>query len=265
MHARRTARAVRQMVVNHGWAATVRTAQENLKRKLRRSSPGESITWLSSDVHEFDRRYGVDTSGLVWADELKTGNSNDAWNTAYYAIPPSVFSRVMAQLPESFVAGATFVDLGCGKGRALLLASEYPFAQIIGVEITSRLHRVAINNVERYTTTRQAEGRRDGPPVRVLLEDAAHYQLPSGPLVIYLYNPFCRPVLEKVLANLEQSLVHDPRAAAVLYINSEVRDALERAPFLQQVWSATIAMDASDRLADRVGSSAEDCAIYLAR
>lgn len=265
MYARRTARAVKQMVTNHGWTAAVRIAGDRLRQKLRRPPVGDNITWLPTAEHEFDRKYSVDTSGLVWGDELKTGSRSDAWNTAYYAIPPSVFHHVMAQLSMSFLADATFIDLGCGKGRALLLASEYPFRQVIGVEISPKLHRVAVENVERYTAARCADGRGSGPPVHVLLQDAAQYPFPDGPLVVYLYNPFCRPVLERMLANLDRSLAGDPREAAVLYINHELRDVLDRAPFLQQMWSATIAMDANDRLADRVGSSAEDCAIYLTR
>jgi SAM-dependent methyltransferase len=266
MHARRTARAVRQLVVNHGWTAAMRTARDRLKRKLRRASPfADTTTWLPTAQHEFDIRYGVDTSGLVWGVDLKTGSRSDAWNTAYYAIPPSVFHRVMAQVPETLLRSATFIDLGCGKGRAVLLASEYPFAQVVGVEIAPQLYRVAVDNAERYTAVRQALGRSAGPPVQVLLEDAAQYPFPAGPLVVYLYHPFCRPVLDKVIANLSQSLAHEPRDVAVLYINHELHDLLDRAPFLQQVWSATVAMDANDRLADRVGSSAEDCVVYLTR
>jgi len=244
----------------------MRTAQDRLRQKLRRRVPAaDPITWLPTAVHEFDRQYGVDTSGLVWSVDLNTGSPNDAWNTAYYAIPPSVFHRVMAQVPESFLRGTTFIDLGCGKGRALLLASEYPFASIIGVEIAPQLHRVAVENVAGYSAARQAEGCSGVPPVHVLLEDATQYQFPSGPLVLYLYNPFCRPVLDKVIANLGRSLAREPRDVAVLYINHELHDALDRAPFLRRLWNATVAMDPGDRLADRVGSSAEDCAIYLTR
>jgi SAM-dependent methyltransferase len=254
------------MVANHGWAAAMRTAHDRLRRKLRRpAAAADPITWLPTATHEFDCQYGVDTSGLVWSVDLKTGSRNDAWNTAYYAIPPSVFHRVMARVPESFLRGTTFIDLGCGKGRALLLASEYRFASIIGVEIVPQLRRIALENVARYSAARQAEGRSGTPPSRVLLEDAAQYQFPSVPLVLYLYNPFCRPVLDKVIANLGRSLAREPRNVAVLYINHELHDALDRAPFLRRLWSATVAMDANDRLADRVGSSAEDCAIYLTR
>jgi SAM-dependent methyltransferase len=267
MYVRRTARDMRQMVANHGWAAAARTARERLREKLRRSDPAteDALTWLPTAEHEFDRRYSVDTSGLVWGVDLRTGSPSDAWNTAYYGIGPSVFHRVMAQVPETLRRTATFIDLGCGKGRAVLLASQYPFAHAIGVEIAPQLHRVALENVARYTVARNAEGRPAGAPMSVLLEDAARYHFPSGPLVVYLYHPFCRPVLDRVLRNLGRSFAENPRTAAVIYINHELRDALDRAPYLQQVWSETVEMDASDRLADRVGSSREDCAVYLTR
>jgi SAM-dependent methyltransferase len=266
MYARRTARAVRQMVVNHGWAATVRTAHQRLKQRFRRRRPvAEDTTWLPTAEHEFDRRYGVDTSGLVWGADLKSGSRSDAWNTAYYAIPPSVFHRVMAQLPESYLRGATFIDLGCGKGRALLLAAEYPFAGVVGVEIAPQLHRIAIENVTRYEAARRAEGCSVASSIHVLHEDAAQYTFPAGPLVVYLYHPFCRPVLDKVLTNLARTFENEPRDIVILYINHELRDALDRAPFLRQMWNATVVMDANDRLADRIGSSAEDCAIYVTR
>lgn len=265
MYVRRTARNVRQMVANHGWAAAARDARDRLRKKLRRSPPAtaDAITWLPTAEHEFDRRYGVDTSGLVWGLDLKTGSRSDAWNTAYYGIGPSVFHRVMAQVPESHQRGATFIDLGCGKGRAVLLASQYPFAHVIGVEIAPPLHQVAVENVARYTAARNREAEPGAAPMSVLLEDAARYRFPSGPLVVYLYHPFCRPVLNQVLRNLGHSLADDPRPATVIYINHELRDALDRTPYLRQVWSATVEMDASDRLADRVGSSREDCAVYL--
>jgi SAM-dependent methyltransferase len=254
------------MVANHGWAAAMRTAGDRLKKRLRRlpSPPTDMTTWLPTAEHEFDRQYGVDTSGLVWSVDLKTGSPNDAWNTAYYGIGPSVFHHVMAQVPEPQQRTATFIDLGCGKGRAVLLASQYPFAQVIGVEIAPQLHRIAVENVARYSSARLADAC-DVAPMHILLDDAANYRFPTGPLVLYLYHPFCRPVLEKVLRNLGRSLAEGPRNAAVIYINHELRDALDCAPYLQQVWSATVAMDASDRLADRVGSSAEDCAVYVTR
>ena len=48
-----------------------------------------------------------------------------------------------------------FVDLGSGKGRTLLLASEYPFRRIVGVELSPKLHRIAKTNVEKFRSEEQ--------------------------------------------------------------------------------------------------------------
>jgi hypothetical protein len=260
---RRAFREARQIVANHGWRVAAAAARERLRAKLARHprQPERDPTlWQPTDEHAFDREHGVDTSGLIRGEALATGSRNDLWNTAYYGIGVSVFHRVLEQVPARFRDGATFIDLGCGKGRALLLASEYPFRQVVGVEIVPSLHGIALENATRYVSRH-----REAPPIDVLLGDAARYVFPNGPLLLYLYHPFCRPVLERVLKNLGESLERERREVAVVYINDELRDALDRAPFLERIWKATVAMDAMDCLADRVGSSAEDCTVYLSR
>lgn len=250
------------MIVNQGWTAAAGTVADRLRKKLQRNSLksqpiAPDVEWSSTERHPFDLEHGVDTSGLIWGENLASGSRNDAWNTAYYGIAPSVFRAVMAQLPAELRSGATFIDIGSGKGRAAMLASQYSFEKVIGVEIAPDLHRIATENVARFIPKGT-----DCAPVELMLADAAAYTFPAGPLVVYLYHPFCRPVLERVLRNLGQSLADQPREAAVVYINLELRDVLDRAVFLKRVWSGMVEMDAADRLADRVGSNAEDCAIY---
>jgi SAM-dependent methyltransferase len=263
MYWRRAFREARQIVANHGWRAAAATAHGRLRAKWARrhgQPEADRTLWQSTDEHAFDRENGVDTSGLIRGEALATGSRNDLWNTAYYGIGVSVFHRVLEQVPARFREGATFIDLGCGKGRALLLASGYPFRQVVGVEIVPSLHAIAVENARRYLA-----GRPDAPRIDVLLGDAASFVFPSGPVLLYLYHPFCRPVLEQVLKNLGESLEREPREVAVVYINDELRDALDRVPFLKRIWTATVGMDAMDCLADRVGSSAEDCTVYLSR
>jgi SAM-dependent methyltransferase len=88
-------------------------------------------------VHPFDERFGVDTSGLIY--ELASGHQNDAYNNGYFAVAPSVFHSVMQAVRDRLALDYrrfSFVDVGSGKGRALLLASDYPFREIIGVELS---------------------------------------------------------------------------------------------------------------------------------
>lgn len=248
----------RQAVVNHGWGDATLTASRSLLTRLHRPpiSVAASVRWQNTAQHSFDAEHGVDTSGLIWGADLSTNSSNAAWTTAYYGVAPSIFHSVVGHLPAS-LRGATFIDMGSGKGRAVMLATLYPFGKVVGVELSPELHAIASTNLAAYTHHSPQHA-----PVELVQGDAAAYAFPDGPLVVYLYHPFCRPVLRQVLANLRVSLEAQPRPAAVIYINAELREMLDRAPFLKCRWSETLEMDAPDLLADRIGSSQEECALY---
>jgi SAM-dependent methyltransferase len=257
---RRAVRGWRQMLVNQGWKPTLQSAGQHMLRRIRPVSPQSSDeTWQSTTIHAFDEQYGTDTSGLIWGEDLSSGSPNDAWITGYYGIAPSVFHRMMRGLPED-LSSYTFLDLGSGKGRALMLATHYGFAEILGVEISPPLHELATANLARY-----AAPERICRNAHALLQDATSFPFPLVPLVVYLNHPFCRPVLEQVLENLRGSLARHPRPLWMVYINPETRSVLDRAPFLELVWEGTLSMAAEDRLADRMGSSQEEVAIYRGR
>src|SRR5580704_425289 len=122
-------------------------------------------------VHPFDERFGVDTSGLVY--ELPSGHQHDQYNNGYFAVAPSVFHSIMQALRDRLQLDYrrfSFVDVGSGKGRALMLASDYPFREIMGVELSPELDRVARANIARYT------GRRHRTPISSIQGDAAEFQ-----------------------------------------------------------------------------------------
>src|SRR3984957_17090364 len=102
-------------------------------------------------VHPFDERFGVETSGLIY--ELPSGHQHDLHNNGYFAVAPSVFHSIMRAMLEQLhldFQRFRFVDLGSGKGRALLLASDYPFREIIGVELSPELDQIARANIAHY-------------------------------------------------------------------------------------------------------------------
>src|SRR5580704_13113381 len=81
-------------------------------------------------VHPFDEKYGTDTGGYLSPQEIATGRAHDAFNFGYSAIAPSVFREACRRWRDTLPVAAqrltaySFVDLGAGKGRALLLAAE---------------------------------------------------------------------------------------------------------------------------------------------
>lgn len=260
MLSRRAIRGWHQMLINQGVSATFGTALTRLRQRMhpdqREESPPGSETWQAGSQHPFDTQYGVDTSGLIWGEDLLSDGRSARWSTAYYGIAPSVFHAAMAHVPAD-LSQYTFIDIGSGKGRAVMLATRYPFAEIHGVELAPELHAIAESNLRTFRAATQTEA-----PVHLNCVDAAEFPLPRKPLVLFFYHPFCKPVLKRVLRNLETSLRAYPRQIYIIYINTELRDVLNRATFLEKISEETLGMSTEDRLADRIGSSVEECAIY---
>jgi SAM-dependent methyltransferase len=153
----------------------------------------------------------------------------------------------------------TFADVGSGKGRALLLACDYPFREIIGIELSPELDRVARANIARY------RGGRHHPPVISLLGDAAEFAWPPGPLIVYMWNAFTRPVMERVFKNLETSLAQQPRELYLVYIHPELDSMLAGVPWLIRLWQDELAMSEEDYSAWAFPNRAEVCAVYSGR
>jgi tRNA G46 methylase TrmB len=61
---------------------------------------------------------------------------------AYHAVPAWLIRETLNSIPLQPNVFA-FIDMGSGKGRALLVASEFPFARIVGVEISRELSGIA--------------------------------------------------------------------------------------------------------------------------
>lgn len=113
---------------------------------------------------------------------------------------------------------ATFVDVGAGMGRVVLLAARRPFRAVVGVELSPALVAVARDNL-----VAADDPRRVARDVRIVRADAARYAFPRGDLVVYLYNPFRAPVLQALLRRLQRGparevvlLYHTPVERAVI-------------------------------------------------
>jgi SAM-dependent methyltransferase len=170
----------------------------------------------------FDAVHGTDTGRPVSADQLNGVGDHGADAVFYWPTDPVSFDRMLdAVAPD--LPGASFVDVGSGKGRMLLLAAHRPFAQLIGVEFSPPLCKIAERNVAIYRT-----GHPNLPPIRTDCADAATWPIPDGPLIVYLFDPFGPAVLAPLIDNLRASLERDPRPCRVLY-RAPAHDAVLRA------------------------------------
>ena len=219
--------------------------------KLRLQHLPQASFRESPEPHPFDRLHGTDTSGHIPGEQLGGNTPSDLYNTAYYGISPSSLTHALQLLPEP-PNGFTFVDLGCGKGRALLVAAQFPFERILGVELSAELCRIA-----RATAVPH-------PHIDIQQQDATSVTYPGTPLLVYLYHPFLKPVLCRVLANLERQRRNSRYPTYLLYASGHYAKVIARFPFLQQVLEYSIPLSAEDAAADRHGISHERYTLYRA-
>ncbi len=165
-------------------------------------------------ARKWDRDNDVDTAGSIRLDTLDVvGPHRDQGNECVCTSPKS-FAFIMKSLPPH-LADYTFIDIGSGKSRTLLLASHYPFASIVGVEFAKELVEIARRNIATYKNPGQK-----CRAIIVVEADATTYEFPDTPLLVYFYNPFSKDVFDLVMSNLASSLERHPRGCFVVYGSS---------------------------------------------
>lgn len=142
----------------------------------------------SSD--DFDQKYGVDTAKIV---QIVPTNCDNFIHGTRYSPSPENAVRWSIENCGMPLEDTTFVDIGAGKGRALIVALAYPFRKIVGIEYSSELARICRRNIDNVGDTDRCE---------VITQDAVEYDFPGGNLLVFLYNPFDAVVLRQVLTKL---------------------------------------------------------------
>lgn len=154
------------------------------------------------------------------------------FHSPYQPTEPALFHEMLAAIQnlQPDLSTFTFIDIGSGKGRVLLMAADYPFRHILGVELFPDLHHAAEENIRQYSSPNQK-----CRSIESLLADARDFQFPSGPMLIYLFNPLPESGLRQLLDNLDRSLAAQPRKALILYHNPLLESLLASRPGFQKV------------------------------
>lgn len=224
-------------------------------------------------IHPFDQLHGTDTGGLIPAAKLLTGHPSDRHVTAYYGVAPSILRGLLdlwlgRTAPPFPIDRYTFLDIGAGKGRALLVAAESPFHEVVGIELNPSLAVIARTNIAIAT------GIRDAPflsPIRLIEADALTLTFPETPTLAFLFHPFEAPLLRQLLRSVETQFAARPTQLDLLYVNAEHAPVLDRHPAFGKLWQGPVPMSTEDHIADlreiaeqlEYGSTGdEQCAIY---
>lgn len=216
----RAARAI-NFVRDHGLSAVWKLAREN-GWSGSAHFVHRNIRYLLSARFDaaFDARHGVDTSGDVPAGYVETDSPNAALGHQFRSTSTRSFNAVMKMLPVD-IRQFTFVDVGSGKGRTLLLAATFPLRHVLGIEYAPNLVEIAKANVRNY----------QGPPelrcksIESICADATAVTYPRTPLIIYFFNPFEIEIFARVLSRIVDSYKQSPRPILLIY-TSGVEDVL---------------------------------------
>lgn len=187
------------------------TAKIGFRKLLRRDPPDP-----------FDVRYGTDTTRKL--DVYALGASIDKLEhaTRYEAIPAELALKSL-QAIDFDLRSYTFIDLGAGKGRSVMLASLFPFKTVMGVELSPKLTRVMANNFRVFTDNEQR-----CKDLQAVCADALEFQFPDSNLVLFMYNPFDAEIMQAVVSRLEQFATR--HSVYVIYRRPNQRAVLDRSP-----------------------------------
>jgi predicted RNA methylase len=181
------------------------------------------------DDTRFDRRYGIDTSG-VECDYLANVRSDYVAGATYYeASKRRDFVKMMRWIPADRRA-ATFIDLGCGKGRVLCFAALDGFEHIVGVEFSDELASAARTNIETFTRRT-----RTSASIAVLTQDVATFAFPETDIVLYLYNPFTAELMQIVIDRVVACAARTRRRVYIAYRNPQCGALFDTHPAIETI------------------------------
>jgi len=189
--------------------------------------------------HPIDRQYGIDTSGYVDVDAIQVRGDKKQSIKPYLGSQPSVVRQALSAL--GVVNDCTFVDLGCGKGRALAIAGEFPFRHLCGVELSSMLAAKARSNAA--VMAKRFPGR---APMTIAEANVTDFALPPGKLVLFNYHAFGPEIVAGLVRKLEAALKAGTPHIFFVYYNPVHGASFDRSPAFHRYLAGNFPYDPSE-------------------
>lgn len=176
-----------------------------MQRLARRWSPS---TWEHRFYTRRDQDRGLDFCGAVLPEEVGLDPQHAVRSTPS---SEAALRRLLDALP--ICSGDQILDVGCGKGSAMRVMLDYPFARVDGLELADELVHIARRNFARLGV--------EDTRTHVHHGDAASFAALDDYSHLYLYNPFSAEVLRAHLQQVVASLRRRPRPLSLLYVNAK--------------------------------------------
>ena len=191
---------------------------KKLRKLISKFTPERILRKSSLLIQEIVQ--GVDFSSMVLPEEVGLDpkyvvESAPSWNK--YLV------RVLKDLHIN--NQDTILDIGCGKGSAMLGMLKFPFARVDGIELSQAISETAIRNLTKLKKQRW----------QIFNGDAITYKDYNAYSMLYLYHPFPKEIMRQVVANIHSSISGREQEMLVIYNNPVCHeDIVENGVFCKQ-------------------------------
>jgi hypothetical protein len=212
----------------------IERASAKIKQHARRDKLERDYRTYLLKLHErvldpaIEQLFFKPTKDHVPLSGLTIRGNNRAYGHDYRPSPCRLVEWLISAIDYD-LSRLTFVDHGAGKGRVLLLASQYPFQAIGGVEFAEELHDDATMNIAQFPRSRMKCRN-----VECVLDDAAALGPPDGESVHYFLNPFSRELFAEVLDNIVVSYRNRPRRLYLILVDPIGTDLIDQSGVFQR-------------------------------
>lgn len=195
-------------------------------------------------AHPLDLALGIETSRAAPRVALNSGSELDRYSRGLVASAPSVIRKCLDVIGIDL--DMDFIDLGCGKGRPMVVAAEFPFRSLTGIELSPYISKLARRNIARLHPKE-----RYGDRMSIVEGDASKPDLGTAPaIVLFLYHSFDRPLVETLVAHLDAALSNAPgRKVWLIYYNPVHYEVFDASGAFARYFAAQVEFDADDRSA----------------
>ena len=161
-----------------------------------------------------EKKYGINTTGADELNDLDEMGVDITHATIYMPVSYELLEEIFTQLNPSTIKPLNhFLDIGCGKGRAMCVAAHKGFTKITGIDFSKKLCEAAKQNC---SVTQQ---KIPGVEFDIINNDAFYYDIPADVDCIFMFNPFDEIIMSGVANNIHESLRLYPRKMKIIYVN----------------------------------------------
>jgi SAM-dependent methyltransferase len=158
-----------------------------------------------------EKKYGIRTTGSDELKKMEVAGVDISHATVYMPANYLLLEEIFSKLPCG--QRKHFLDIGCGKGRALCVAAHNGFHKITGIDFSNEFCTSAGKNLEHT--------KKIFPSLNfsIINTDAARAKIPADTDCIFFFNPFDGFIMGKVAKNILGSYKKNPRDIYIIYLN----------------------------------------------